>query len=91
MMGVRILKRNDRGFHAYGKRQECTRNTAIDVYESSAADGPHLWLSLHEDAHVFTRPEPGQASAHLSRPQAERLIARLQTWVDEIPGRWNAR
>jgi len=85
---VRITKRNDRGFHQYGKDSTCTYGTTIRVYESSSAEGPHLWLELQNGDELMRKAITGYASAHLNQQQAEYLIRRLQTWVDEIPKRW---
>jgi hypothetical protein len=85
---VRITKRNDRGFHQYGETQVCSYGSHIDVYESSAASGPHVWIKINERAWC-TRPELGEATAHLNPEQARLLIERLQVWLKEIPDRWN--
>lgn len=85
---VKIYRRDDRGFHGYGKPMECTYKTNIEVYESSSAEGPHVWLNLREDPVVFDQMSPGHAVAHLNEKQAIELIRRLNTWLDEIPRRW---
>lgn len=76
-----ILKRGDRGFHGYGKPFKDSYGTEVEVYESSSAEGPHVWVkadpSMTPAAHL-----------HLNAKQALELIRRLQTWMDEIPKRW---
>jgi hypothetical protein len=90
-MTVEITTRSDRGFHQYGEDHRCCYGTKIRVYESSSAEGPHVWLALEQDVTVLNKPEPGIAHAHLDEAQARILIARLQAWVDEIPTRWSSR
>jgi hypothetical protein len=87
-LSVRIYKRGDRGFHGYGKPMRCEYRTEIEVYESSSASGPHVWLSLKVDPTVLRQQPSGEAVAHMNAKQARDLIARLQTFVDEIPKRW---
>jgi len=82
---VKIVSRGDRGFHGYGEEQVCTYGSRIDVYESSAASGPHVWLSVEVSTPGRTS---GAAHAHLNEEQARVLIARLRAWLDEIPARW---
>lgn len=87
-MSVKIYKRGGRGFHTYGKEMRCTYRTRIQVYESSAASGPHLWLKLETDREMLGKQPQGEGTAHLNPKQARMLIDRLQTWLDEIPARW---
>lgn len=91
MAHVRIFKRGDRGFHGYGTPLKCTYGTTMKVYESSSAEGPHVWLNVEVNHAVLSRHQPGEASAHLNKKQAQALINRLQTWIDEIPSRWGRR
>lgn len=88
---VPILERGDRGFHGYGEPMRCTYGTEIEVYESSSAEGPHVWLKLRCDPRVLSRQEAGEGTAHLNEAQARDLIARLETWLQEIPSRWENR
>lgn len=86
---VRIMKRGGRkgrGFHQYGQPFRCSYGTEIEVYESSAARGPHCWLNLTQGPHLTFRS--GNGTAHLNAEQARALVARLQAWLDEIPKRW---
>ena len=92
-MNVKITKRRRRGFHQYGRPVVCTYGSKVEVYESSAASGPHVWLSIdaaawHEVRDHVSSSKPAQATAHLNAKQARAVIARLQAWVDEIPSRW---
>ena len=88
---ARILKRGDRGFHGYGKPMHCTYNSEIEVYESSSANGPHVWLKVTVDPKILHTTARGEGTAHLNQKQAKALIDRLQTWVDEIPSRWRKK
>ena len=91
---VRIYKRGDRGFHGYGRPIKDSNGGTVNVYESSAASGPHVWLNI--DASVWFHPrrsesKPHDTSAHLNAAQARELIARLETWLEEIPERWGRK
>lgn len=89
---VRILKRGDRGFHGYGKPMTDSYGSVLEVYESSSAEGPHVWLSVDSSSwENDQRAKRGSGTAHLNAAQARDLIARLQTWLDEIPKRWEGR
>lgn len=89
MSEVKIIERSDRGFHQYGEEPvRCTYGTSVEVYESSSAEGPHVWLKLLCDSHVLSNQAAGEGTAHLNEAQAREVIARLQAWVDEIPSRW---
>jgi hypothetical protein len=84
MKHVRIYKRGgDRGFHQYGKSIRDDYGSKVTVYESSAANSPHVWVKIAD--------ERDRAIAHLTKREAEELIRRLQTWIDEIPSRWQRR
>ena len=88
-MPSKIVVRSDRGFHGYGEKPLlCTYRTTIEVYESSAASGPHVWLKLTCDPRVLSQQPYGEGTAHLNEEQTRELIERLQTWLDEIPSRW---
>jgi hypothetical protein len=84
---VAVYERGDRGFHGYGEPFKDTYGSVLEVYESSAAGGPHVWLKVNTSA-WDTTPEHAEAIAHLNPEQARALIARLQTWLHEIPSRW---
>lgn len=89
---VPILERGDRGFHGYGEPFTDSYGAEIEVYESSSAEAPHVWLNIvgpTGDGRSNASNPPGTATAHLSEDEARALIARLQTWLDEIPTRWN--
>ena len=70
-----------RGFKS-GVPFRCGYNSEIRVSESSAADKPHIWLSLSEDINVLTQPAAGHAGAHLTIPQAKKLIKQLEWMVE---------
>lgn len=86
---VKRIVRGDRGFLGYGKPSTCTYGTKIEVYESSSAIAPHVWLKLQQDSNVLGEANAGEAVAHLDVKQAKKLIARLQAWLDDIPERWS--
>ena len=73
-----------RGFHEYGKEVTCTYGNSVQVYESSSAMGPRVWLRVVDKL----GDKVDDACAHLNEEQAREVIARLQAWVDEIPSRW---
>lgn len=88
-----IFKRGDRGFHGYGKPFKDSYGGELAVYESSSAEGPHVWLKIdapwNKTGHLGApMPDHHSATAHLNAKQALELIRRLQTWMDEIPKRW---
>ena len=74
------ITENARGFHIYGEPVETGYGHTVSVYESSAASGPHVWMRVNG--------ADGDVCAHMDEAQARGVIARLQTWVDEIPSRW---
>jgi len=81
---VRITKTSDRGFHQYGTLAADSYGITFRVIESSSASGPHVWL--------FIVPTPDIQYGnclHMNKKQATELIRRLQTWIDEIPDRWD--
>jgi hypothetical protein len=89
---VPILERGDRGFHGYGEPMRCSYGTEVKVFESSDAESPHVWLDLDASSWIkerYSRESFANAAAHLNEAQARALIARLQTWIDEIPARWS--
>lgn len=85
---IERIVRGDRGFIGYGEPVLCTYQTKIEVYESSSAEGPHVWLALRQDSRVLREAAAGEAHAHLSADQARQVIARLQAFLDDIPERW---
>jgi hypothetical protein len=81
--GVRWTK-TDRGFKHYGAIP-VTRGNVVRVFESSAADGPHLWVTL-DDPH-----------GHLTLDQAVQLRDTLTAAItghyqveQPDPARWAA-
>lgn len=68
---------NGRGFLSYaGGSFDTDRGHEIHVYESSSAEGPHVWLSMDGEA------------AHLALAQAIRLRAALNQFIEGVPKRW---
>lgn len=60
--------RSDRGFARYPAVE--TRSGTLEVYESSSAEGPHLWLGL-----------PGGESFHVTAEQAWQFAEQLRQAV----------
>lgn len=89
MSAVKI-EENVRGFHIYGEPVICTYGTAVRVYESSSAEGPHVWLNVTVDPRRLKDQPSGEGTAHLNEQQARDVVARLLAWLDEIPSRWGA-
>lgn len=89
-MSVEVSPRGARGFHGYGPPFADTYGDMVEVYESSSAEGPHVWLSL-EGMPIGHPPHDRPRvtlAVHLDEARARALIDRLQTWLDEIPSRW---
>lgn len=82
------ITENARGFHVYGEPVVCTYGSRVSVYESSSANGPHVWLNIECDPNILSKLKEGEGTAHLSADQAREVIARLQAWLDEISSRW---
>lgn len=61
---------SSRGFVWFGAEPiECEDGHTIEMYESSAASSPHMWLALDE------------TTAHLNTAQAFQLASRLKKWL----------
>ena len=79
-------KKSERGFARFPEI-ECSYGSKIQVYESSAASGPHLWLGI--DSRAWANPDhdaykqqfEAQGTAHLTLDQARDLSNRLQTAI----------
>lgn len=85
LSGIPITS-NSRGFHVYGDRVSTDYGAEVRVYESSAASGPHVWMSVTPGS---VQPgKDGVVTAHMDVNQTRAVIARLQAWLDEIPTRW---
>lgn len=69
------LEFSPRGFALYGST-ETTYGDTVRVYESSSAEGPHVWLA------VDPREEGKSAHAHLSLEQAEAIRDQLSRAID---------
>lgn len=72
-----------RGFHVYGDPVTNERGHTVQVHESSNAMGPHVWLGVESATE--------RMDIELDEDGARALVARLQTWLDEIPTRWGNR
>lgn len=86
---IERIVRGDRGFIGYGQPFDCTYGTSVETYESSSAEGPHLWLALRGGEALRARAVPGEAHAHLDEDQVRALRDRLQAFLDDIPSRWS--
>lgn len=84
-----MAEMNERGFEQYGDI-ETAYGHVIRVYESSAASGPHVWVSTVQTEETGARcgMEPEEATAHLNLVQAMRLRARLDEFIQGVPTRW---
>ena len=75
----------DRGFLLYGgKPIETDYGHTIRVKESSAADGPHVWLFIDCSDARTTGIDP-----HLSLAQAIALRSALDQFIESVPERWS--
>jgi hypothetical protein len=68
-----------RGLKNYGDPLRCSYGTTIEVYDSSAAESPHVWLKLEAGNRLPF--DAGQGVAHLSEEQARDLRDRLDLWL----------
>lgn len=96
---------SDRGFLGYTKFNDQHRKRTgseygceVWVHESSAASGPHVWVTLDGKAHLTGPNErlqglpygmaPGKLSAHLGIREAQKLRDALDEWLHDVPERW---
>ena len=68
------LEFSPRGFARYGSTLT-TYGEIVEVYESSSAEGPHIWLSIGVGADKHT-------AAHLSLEQALEIHANLDRAIE---------
>jgi len=77
-----------RGLKTYGRPVRCTYGTEIVVRQSSAAGAPRLWLFVKESGNLLEGSirdrAYGKAAVHLSRAQAQGLVARLTAWLKDL-------
>jgi hypothetical protein len=79
---VEVTERG-RGLKNYGRSKlQCSYGTEIEVYDSSAASEPHVWLKLQAGERLPF--DEGQGVAHLNAEQAWQLIHRLRTWLHTL-------
>lgn len=70
---------NDRGFLAYaGGPIKTSYGHTINVYESSAASAPHVWVAVSESREVDGH------NAHLTLEQAIMLRAALDQFIEGV-------
>jgi hypothetical protein len=82
---IPILPRGNRGLVSYGPPMLDSYAQRIEVYESSSAEGPHVWLSL-EGMPIGPPPHNRpvvRLAAHLNVDQAKAVIARLEAWLND--------
>jgi hypothetical protein len=74
---------SDRGFVGFGETHvTCTYGAEVDVYESSAASGPHVWLSVVDFPRTADPEESRErAAAHLDVAQAREVRDRINAWL----------
>lgn len=73
-----------RGFLTYGGGPlPSDYGHTITVRESSAAEGPHVWLFIDATEATSTQGDP-----HLTLAQAIALRERLSQFIDGVPERW---
>lgn len=89
-MSIEITTRSDRGFHQYGEPVKTSYGDMIEVYESSSAEGPHVWLGVDGTKSGITTQQACDHVAHLSLEQAIAIRDRLTAFIDEVPARWGA-
>lgn len=93
---------SDRGF-ARWEPVDSTYGAKTSVYESSAAEAPHLWVSIDGEAHVSGEVRPfasaaanglvrgtaaGSIHAHLTMDQARELHRRLGAAIEHSETRF---
>lgn len=81
-MSVRKYRRGDRGFYSYGRPLQTCYGDIVEVYESSSAEGPHVWLSVKGNV-VGVAMSPVTLCAHLDVKMAKDMVARLRAWIDD--------
>lgn len=77
-----VAPTNDRGFLGYADLTD-SYGGRVRVYESSSAEGPHVWLNV--DASEWnTAPDVARtavASSHLDREQTARVVRGFVRWL----------
>ncbi|MFD4547313.1 hypothetical protein [Streptomyces sp. NPDC058466] len=74
---------NDRDFLTYaGAPIRTSYGHEVRVQESSAADGPHVWLFIGDS------PTMASHDPHLNLEQAIAVHAALGQFIDGVPERW---
>jgi len=76
------FERSDRGFLGYGGPIPTDYGHDVQVYESSAAKGPCVWLAVGDSALT-----PGH-NAHLTLAQALKVRAALDQFMEGVADRW---
>ena len=77
------LPTSERGFQQ-GDRIPSTYGGYIRVYESSAADGPHVWVNIVSPARLSSADDPNMVDgvAHLTLEDACALCNQLTRLID---------
>lgn len=75
---------SERGFARF-KTVTCEYGSEVKVYESSAASGPRVWLSIDDSAWRSAAQKqkdcPGHSSAHLTLDQARKIRGELDAAI----------
>jgi hypothetical protein len=74
---------NDRGFLNFASKVISTYGNVVTIRESSAAEGPHVWLFITQSTTA------GFPDLHLDLEQALRLRVALDQFIQGVPSRWN--
>lgn len=80
---------SERGFEQYGGI-ETKHGHMVQVYESSAASGPHVWIKTARTPETGSRygMGPEETTAHLDLVQAMKLRAMLDKFIEGVLSRW---
>jgi hypothetical protein len=70
-----------RGFDTYDEFQD-SYGAAVAIRQSSAASGPHVWLSIRGGG-TASHERANDGSAHLDVEQAKRVRDALDTFITE--------
>lgn len=72
---------SERGFASYKDGVATTYGHIVKVYESSAADQRHVWLSIEHDGTGPNGFPAGDESAHLTEAQAREVLDGLAEFL----------
>lgn len=78
---------NDRGFIMYDTFLD-DYGADVRVQESSSAEDPKVWIFVRGGS-TASKDKANDGQAHLDVEQAERVRDALDTFLKEIPERWD--